>query len=380
MAKLIYESQESLYEKACAVTRSIDYIVQYRFKAENYQKAADMFRQVGNYLDAPQRVQECEAQAQKLLDDEKDYRYQEAVEHLAQAVDVPDYENAAGAFRELKGYKDSDTLLADCEKKKSAILNRRKRKVVSIIVVLAAAAVLCALFLRSSLWGRLKADIMDETYVDKSLPRYQQEQVLMNAAKTGDIVAFGPYEWKVLSKTDNSLTMIVAQTDESKLLKGRPWQAAEVQSADAQAAEAQKADAQAAEAQDAEAQSADAQEAEAQNTEAQNTEVQNTEAQNASASFEQSSLYAWLNGAFLEEGFDPEELEMIAGPVSVLSLDDLITYRKILKDYRQNAWLQDAGETPQTAAYMGPGGKGYSFGYPVTSDLLRVYPVITVEA
>ena len=375
MAKLIYESQESLYEKACAVTRSIDYIVQYRFKAENYQKAADMFRQVGNYLDAPQRVQECEAQAQKLLDDEKDYRYQEAVEHLAQAVDVPDYENAAGAFRELKGYKDSDALLADCEKKKSAILNRRKRKVVSIIVVLAAAAVLCALFLRSSLWGRLKADIMDETYVDRSLPRYQQEQVLMNAAKTGDIVSFGPYEWKVLSKTDNSLTLIVAQTDESKLLKGRPWQDAEAQKADAQAAEVQSADAQA-----AEVQSADAQAAEAQGAETQDAEVQNTEAQNASASFEQSSLYAWLNGAFLEEGFDPEELEMIAGPVSVLSLDDLITYRKILKDYRQNAWLQDAGETPQTAAYMGPGGKGYSFGYPITSDLLRVYPVITVEA
>lgn len=345
MAKLIYESQESLYEKACAVTRSIDYIVQYRFKAENYQKAADMFRQVGNYLDAPQRVQECEAQAQKLLDDEKDYRYQEAVEHLAQAVDVPDYENAAGAFHELKGYKDSDALLADCEKKKSAILNRRKRKVVSIIVVLAAAAVLCALFLRSSLWGRLKADIMDETYVDKSLPRYQQEQVLMNAAKTGDIVSFGPYEWRVLSKTDNSLTLIVAQTDESKLLKGRPWQDAEAQKADAQTAE-----------------------------------VQSAEAQDALVDFENSSLYAWLNGAFLEEGFDPEELEMIAGPVSVLSLDDLITYRKILKDYRQNAWLQDAGETPQTAAYMGPGGKGYPFGYPVASDLFRVYPVITVEA
>ena len=92
------------------------------------------------------------------------------------------------------------------------------------------------------------------------------------------------------------------------------------------------------------------------------------------------------------EGFLDEELELIAGAgsgetgaekadaVTLLSLDDLQTYRKDLKDYRQNAWLKDAGEMPGTAAWMGPGGTGYAYGYPVGSDLLRVYPVITVEA
>ena len=361
MAKLIYESQESLYQKACAVTKSIDSIVQYRFKAENYQKAADMFRQVGNYLDAPQRAQECEKQAQKLLDDEKDYRYKQAVEHLSLAVDVPDYESTADELRELEGYRDSETLLKECEEKKNVILNKRKRKVIAFAAVIIAAAAACAMFFRSGLWGRLKADIMDETYVDKSLPIWEQELVLLRAAKKGDTVAFGPYEWRVLARTEENLTLMVSPSDSSKLLEKLPWQEGEAGDAAGNAAGG---------AADAGAQAGEAGE----------------------TGWEESSLRAWLNGEFLEEGFLDEELELIAGAgsgetgadkddaVTLLSLDDLKTYRKVLKDYRQNAWLKDAGEMPGTAAWMGPGGTGYAYGYPAGSDLLRVYPVITVEA
>ena len=71
----IYESQESLYEKAVKKMNADKLIVQYAFKIDNYLKAAAMFDEVGDYLDAPEKAELCRELARKAEIEEKNSRY-----------------------------------------------------------------------------------------------------------------------------------------------------------------------------------------------------------------------------------------------------------------------------------------------------------------
>ena len=57
--KPIYESQESLYQKAVRKMQADRLIVQYAYKIDNYKLAAAMFDEVGDYMDAPALAKKC---------------------------------------------------------------------------------------------------------------------------------------------------------------------------------------------------------------------------------------------------------------------------------------------------------------------------------
>ena len=158
--KMIYESQSSLYEKAVKMMKADRLIVQYKFKIENYLDAAELFDQMKGYRDADELAEKCRQLAEQTRKEEVEYRYQVALEQKEQATDSKEYEKAKALFGHIKGYKDVEQLIEECEKKRSYHEKREKGKRVGILLCVLLIATIVTGFFLSPAWDNLRAEII----------------------------------------------------------------------------------------------------------------------------------------------------------------------------------------------------------------------------
>lgn len=172
--QLIYESQESLYQKAVKAMELDRLIVQFAFKRENYLKAAEMFEEVGDYEDAPELAKRCRELAEQTKKDELEYKYQMAVKQKDKAKTAAGYGKAVRIFEETAGYLDSDKLKEECVANKTQLEKKAKMKSRIRTGIVLAIMVAAVAFFTSSKWTALKDNILGEKMEE---PRFSQLEV-----------------------------------------------------------------------------------------------------------------------------------------------------------------------------------------------------------
>ena len=110
------ETPEQFYEKA-AKLQSIDGLIrQGSFRAENYQRAAELFAKAGDYSDAKKRAEECRRLSAEADQNYKETMYSSAVQKMASKDNMVELESAQKMFREISGYLDSAKREEECAK------------------------------------------------------------------------------------------------------------------------------------------------------------------------------------------------------------------------------------------------------------------------
>ncbi len=124
----IEELKEENYQKACQ-------IIAESISLEETEAARNIFEELENYKDSPQKVQECN---ELLLhnDYDRENSYRKGIQLLKSAEFHSDYDTAAEIFRSLEDYKDSPSILKKC-------LRKRRFLSFSVIIKLGFIAGLC---------------------------------------------------------------------------------------------------------------------------------------------------------------------------------------------------------------------------------------------
>lgn len=382
MTVLICESQEVLYKKAVKKMNADQLIVQYAYKIENYRTAAAMFDEVGAYLDSKELAQKCRDLAEKTEAEAREEQYQKAKKAREKAGTQQDLEKAAQQFAELGSYKDAASQEQECLKQIAAFDKKIKGKALGIGAVI----LLCAGLLVTGYTTGFYRYVMgvfysSMGYYEKSEPIFEglgdfldsqerarisrEEQVrrqeseelsALRKAKAGDSVVFGAYTWKVLERREDQLYLILQDVKGN----GPFYQAAYHESQEA-------------------------------------------------VDWENSSLRSWLNKEVLETEFAPEDRQAMlpvgeigalqetggeavaAGEedgglaegkeyVSILSVSEMQKYKKVVSGLKGvDYWLKDAGEEPDTAAFVSASGQVMEHGYPVAEAKFSLRPVILVD-
>lgn len=159
--KLIYESQASLYDKAVKKMNADKLIVQHKFKMENYLEAAEMLEQIVDYKDAAALAKKCRELAEQTKKDEKEYRYQLALEQREMAKSAKGYEKAEKMLNQVKGYKDADQLIVECKEQRIRLEKKAKRKTIGKLCALVVLIGAVAAFFVSPAWDSLKQQIIE---------------------------------------------------------------------------------------------------------------------------------------------------------------------------------------------------------------------------
>lgn len=378
----IYESRESLYAKAVKKMNADQLIVQFAFKIENYEKAVAMFDEVGDYLDAPELAKRCRELVEETKKDEIRMRYEKALERKAQLKTVADYEKLETVFADLGDYENASQERTACKEKITALSKKSNRIRAGVVAgVIACTGLVIAGFttgffryMKGICYTQMgyydKAEVAFEglgSFMDSELRLQQCADVLqaqkekteiktLAAAKAGDTVTFGAYDWKVLERADDQVYLIVSKIKEDSELRHVAYH-----------------------------------------------EVQEDIA------WEDTSLNEWIKTEILENDFSEGEREMLlplsekntgskekddAGNeeksgvlqenavsyISILTLQEAEQYKEILNtlggaDY----WLRSPGAQPDLAAFVTAADEIMDYGYPVSSRQLSVRPVILVN-
>ena len=347
---MVYETQESLYEKALSKMNKDQLIVQYAYKVENYRKAAEMFREVGDYADAAELAMRCDELAQKAKEDEKQHRYDTAVYQKENAKSLKGYEKAAKLFEEIGDYKDSKNQADECGQRAEQIRKRKKVKKLGILSGALIVVVALIIFSRTDTFSYWFHKITGTKIQDPrvaAVATSNNEIVSLDEANAGDEVEFGAHVWYVLSKEDNILKLVMFQAEKFEEFRHTPF----------------------------------------------NETQENTD-------WEHCTLRKWLNSEFLEKDFSEEERNKILevtvendsnavygttsgnqtkDKVYLLSTAEVEKYNDTLKHIRMNIWLRTSGNSSDTAAFMSSTNKVMYYGYPVTDTNFYTCPVINIS-
>lgn len=360
--QLIMQSQEELYDLACAKMKADALIVQFAYKIENYRLAASMFEEVGDYKDAPQLGRKCLELAQKTEQEESGYNYARAVREM-DSDDEKNWTKLADTFQKLGDYKDAKERLARCKANVSRESRRRKVRTGLVLGILAAiAALVIWVFVSGANQYILGTAYLYAGMYDKAMTSFEGAGEVLDApakaitsrnkqirsAKRGTDFTFGKYRWKVLARDQQEQTLLAIAssvgTDHDFYLVAFD--------------EAGTAD-----------------------------------------TWEDSSLRAWLNGPVLEEGFTEAERACLilqespaeANPdyeqrsdtttedhLRLLGVSEADEYFDTIKGLGNDCWLRTPGRDPSTFSYITGQHRVRSYGLPSTTQL-TVRPVILID-
>lgn len=369
----IYESQESLYEKAVKKMNADKLIVQFAFKIENYQVAAAMFEEVGEFKDAPELAKKCRQLAEITKAEQIEDLYAKASERKEKCKTIKDYKAVADLFDNLGTYKESEQGKKFCleqisfiEKKKSA----RRNKGISGIVILFAMIVggyfsgffHYAVGMGCYVTGEYKTaeeifielggfldseEKLEQCKNELQKEKDEAEKQKLIHAKVGSEFKYGTHTWKVLEREGNHVYMIATQVDYKSEFYHVPFHNAQ-----------------------------------------------------DPVDWEDSALRQWLNSEVLESIFSEEERSRLVTMkteetvnnhygtkdrkevedyIRILSIEEAEKYEKILKTLGLDYWLRTPGHEEGTVAYYSAGHAVMDYGYPVSSEQISVRPVITVD-
>lgn len=339
--KLIYETKESMYEKGVDVMSSDELIINYTYKKESYLKAADMFESLGDFKDAPQLARECRARAEKAGAEAIQKKYEFAIFEKDHAQSQNEYKRAIRLFEEIKGYKEADSLCAECQASLRQLENRSKARKAIKFGLLAAAIVALLLFFRSDTWKNLKAEVFGFKMVNENIegPQDTAEEEVTTAdrisaiskASPGEKVTFGANDWYVCTVNEDGAELVLAGALKQEELCTTPY----------------------------------------------NEEQTDT-------SWEESTMRAWLNDTYLDQIFTSEEKEYLLSAdelgdkISLPTADDVRNYGEGFSSIKINIWLRDQGATADTAMFMANNNVIMEYGYPVSCTTIYTAPKICV--
>ena len=346
-----FEAKESLYEKGMQRLKQAEYIVQSKYRTDNFRAAAELFEEAGDYQDAREQAERCRILAEKSQADGVEERYRNAVEAEDRIIDQSDADHLVEAFHELDGYKDSAAHQEKCRKIADQFTVRAHRKRNLILAILAAVVIVCAYGIYAGMWGYVKGrlygaagyyekaieafeemgDFLDsekqlEIYREKQLrSREAQERSTLTSLKAGKETRYGEFTWTVLEASDGELLLIPKSIEDDGPLYHIPFD------------EENRAD------------------------------------------WEVSSLCRYLNGAFLTEYFTEEEQGRITGSVEIPDEAMLEQYGEQLKSLKTDVWVNAPGEQDGTECYLTGGGSLMTWGCPTGSDQISVCPVLHIN-
>lgn len=353
---LVCESQEVLYQRAIKKMNADRLIVQFAYKIENYETAAVMFDEVGDYEDARELAKRCRRLAEEARGEEKKDLYRRAMESRDNAQSEQEYERVAEAFGSLGDYGDASQKERECRDviRKMQTKRRRKVSIAVLILVIIAGAVTAGFatgffrylkgigyyymeaYDRARLAFETVPGLLDsgqwQERCDAKLESQElaAEEEALRAAKAGDTVTIGENSWLVLERQGNEALLILNQVKKDGPFYHVPYQE-----------------------------------------------------EGGSADWEASSLRKDLNGEILTETFTEQEQAMLL-PVAengdrmrILTEQETEDYGEILnKMSGVDYWIAAQGEQENRIMFVSGGGILMRQGYPADSDQLSVRPVI----
>lgn len=356
---LVCESQEVLYQRAIKKMNADRLIVQFAYKIENYETAAVMFDEVGDYEDARELAKRCRRLAEEARGEEKKDLYRRAMESRDNAQSEQEYERVAEAFGSLGDYGDASQKERECRDviRKMQTKRRRKISIAVLILVIIAGAVTAGFatgffrylkgigyyymeaYDRARLAFETVPGLLDsgqwQERCDAKLESQElaAEEEALRSAKAGDTVTIGGNSWLVLERQGDEALLILNQVKKDGPFYHVPYQE-----------------------------------------------------EGGSADWEASSLRKDLNGEILTETFTEQEQAMLL-PVAengdrmrILTEQETEDYGEILnKMSGVDYWIAAQGEQENRIMFVSGGGILMKQGYPADSDQLSVRPVIRIN-
>lgn len=356
---LVCESQEVLYQRAIKKMNADRLIVQFAYKIENYETAAVMFDEVGDYEDARELAKRCRRLAEEARGEEKKDLYRRAMESRDNARSEQEYERVAEAFGSLGDYGDASQKERECRDviRKMQTKRRRKISIAVLILVMIAGAVTAGFatgffrylkgigyyymeaYDRARLAFETVPGLLDsgqwQERCDAKLESQElaAEEEALRSAKAGDTVTIGGNSWLVLERQGDEALLILNQVKKDGPFYHVPYQE-----------------------------------------------------EGGSANWEASSLRKDLNGEILTETFTEQEQAMLlpAGEngdrMRILTEQETEDYGEILnKMSGVDYWIAAQGEQENRIMFVSGGGILMKQGYPADSDQLSVRPVIRIN-
>ncbi|MDO4475398.1 MAG: DUF6273 domain-containing protein [Lachnospiraceae bacterium] len=360
--KIICESQEVLYQKAVKKMNADRVIVQHAYKIENYQIAAGMFDEVGDFEDAAELAARCRKLAAQTREEEKEEKYRNASRRIEGDPTEDIWKKAEAEFASLGDYKDSAQQTLKCREKLDGINRkyRRKRNVLAGSALLLASLVVAGSasgFFKYMLgWGMVQGGMYNQAleiletksgFLSADSLADQCRDELIRESRVGDEVYFGRYKWKVLDREDDVITAITSAVSEDHDFYSVAFD------------------------------------------------------EQGGSSWETSSLRSWLNTTIYEEAFSERERGAILPVVTettqneqygtqekggcedhltLLSAQQAEDYADILKSLGLNYWLRTPGHEDGTEAFVSAGRhQAMLYGYPTDSQELSVRAVIRID-
>lgn len=356
---LVCESQEVLYQRAIKKMNADRLIVQFAYKIENYETAAVMFDEVGDYEDARELAKRCRRLAEEARGEEKKDLYRRAMESRDNAQSEQEYERVAEAFGSLGDYGDASQKERECRDVIRKMQTKRRRKIsIAVLILVIIAGTVTAGFAtgffrylkgigyyymeaydRARLAFETVPGLLDsgqwQERCDAKLESQElaAEEEALRAAKAGDTVTIGENSWLVLERQGNEALLILNQVKKDGPFYHVPYQE-----------------------------------------------------EGGSADWEASSLRKDLNGEILTETFTEQEQAMLL-PVAengdrmrILTEQETEDYGEILnKMSGVDYWIAAQGEQENRIMFVSGGGILMRQGYPADSNQLSVRPVIRIN-
>ncbi len=362
-------------------------------KVKFYNKLADDFNKLGDFQDAKELSKQCKVLAREAKILSNDAKLVDARELVENAKSADDLNKADKLLKELKDYKDAAEIHALCKNSYDKLLKKRRRGVYTFYLVVACAIVLI-IFSRVNLFrfqlGRVvgKAgmnrwavsiftDLDGYKNSDKYLQEYSYkvgndimsgenlgkkdydkakdaflaadgykkanqwiaeiEQKQLTVKNVGEKIRLGNTNWVIAEKQDNKALLVKVDG-----ILDLPYSIYE-----------------------------------------------------GNVTWENSSLRNYLNTQFLENNFTKEECNYIletqvisadnsqyhtlggndtVDRIFILSAEEQLKYKEVLKNHGNNSWLRNPGASPGTAIFLTPKGQIMYYGYTAASEDLLTVP------
>ena len=403
----VYESEEGLVKRAKKRLEANELIVQPAYRIENFEKAADLLEQAGDYPGAASLRQECLDRADRAKAEKLESDYGRAVLHLEEADSEEDLAKVSKEFKKLKGYKDSAELKKKADAQAGRLRKKFRVKQAAVLILLAAIAVGAAVGAKAGFFSYLAArlegrggiyesaysrfvklgDFLDSEkqaarYKDKMLRQKEKnESKSVKKGHKGDTVKFGDYSWTVLER-DGSTRLLLCQTPKEDIFlshisyNGDMRIVAGTEETEENAQTEQEEDILRLYDEACSGPASDTVWAESSLRKYLNTEVLGK----AFSEFERGAMLPMntVPGTNAIYGTDGgEETEDL---IRLLSLEEAADYRKIFEKPNQDTWLCTPGHDRTAAACMTKSGILVPYGNDVRSESLSVCPVVLVDA
>lgn len=338
-----------------------------------YRVAAYKMDKAGKFRDAPQLAEKYRAEADRLEKEMWEAQYRDACEKMKQAQTTAQRNLAVQMFEEIEEYKDAKALIAECQNKNSQEAKRKNTRIlagVCALVLIAAAFILYVLSpqrrYREAERLLAKGSYQEANVIYKKLEDYKDSKeksalcvqqadlekrsvgmAQLETVKIGKTLAFGPYEWKVIDRTDDAVLLLGIHSDQFSQTSHVPY----------------------------------------------HTEKE-------AVTWETSTVRAWLNSAYLDD-FTVEERARIlltdvvnednptygtkGGPdtedyVFLMSIAEAKKYEKQIASMGLNWFLRSPGNEETAVAYMNADHIRMEYGYPATTEQFYIRPMMWVSA